>query len=322
MCDCAMKKMLQIGVIVADAETAAKKLCELFQIDETAIGVMDMRDNGRTVLQFHGKEIEAYNKVATVQVADVEFEFVQHVAGDTNAQKEFFEKHGGNGFQHISIAVEHPEAMVEKMLSLGGIIQQSGGQGDWGYTFVDMTAQNGIIYEVYNKGIRDMYLTKQSVSASSLKDFLQIGVVVPDAIAAAKNFCAVFDLEEKEMEVIDSRETEILKMHFRGKEIAVQLLIVNVKAAGVEFEFIQHVGGDVNSQKEFFDKHGAGLQHVCVNVENYEAVTAHMKDGGAQPLVTGGEGAWSYCYMDMTEPTGLIFEIYNDALRDLKMGKN
>lgn len=316
-----MQKMLQVGVIVADAEAAVKKLCELFQIEDNAISLMDMRENGKTVLQFHGKEIEAYNKVATVQIADVEFEFVQHVAGDTNAQKEFFEKHGGNGFQHISIAVEHPEAMVEKMVSLGGIIQQSGGQGDWGYTFVDMTEQNGIVYEIYNKGIRDMYLEKQSVLSSTLQNFLQIGVVVSDAIAAAKSFCAVFDLDESEMECIDSRETGRLKMQFRGTEIAVDLLIVNVKAAGVEFEFIQHVGGDINSQKEFLDQHGAGLQHICIDVTDYETVTAHMKACGAQTLLLGGEGAWSYCYLDMTEPTGLIFEIYNDALRDLKIGK-
>lgn len=26
--------------------------------------------------------------------------------------------------------------------------------------------------------------------------------------------------------------------------------------------------------------------------------------------------------MDMTESTGLIYEIYNDNLRDMKMGKN
>ena len=315
-----MMKMLQVGMIVADAETAAKKFCELFQIDESAIGLVDMRDNGKVVLNFRGAEIEAYNKVATVQVADTEFEFVQHVAGDINAQKEYFMKHGGSGFQHISIAVENPDTMVEKMVSLGGEIQQSGGKGEWSYTFVDMTAQNGIIYEVYNTGIRDMYLAKQSVSQSTLKDFLQIGIVVPDAIAAAKNFCAVFDIDETEMEIIDSRDTDILTMNFRGNDIAVHLVMVNVKAAGVEFEFIQHVGGDVNSQKEFFDKYGAGLQHICINVDNYDAVTAHMKACGAETLVTGGEGGWSYCYMDMTEPTGLIYEIYNDALRDMKMG--
>ena len=255
MAECNMMKMLQVGVIVADAEAAARKLCEMFKIDESAIGRMDMRDNGKVILNFRGNEIEAYNKVAAVQVADTEFEFVQHVAGDINAQKEYFMKHGGSGFQHISIAVEDHDAMVAKMVSLGGEIQQTGGKGDWSYTFVDMTAQNGIVYEIYNKGIRDTYLAKQSVAQSTLKDFLQIGVVVPDAIAAAKNFCAGFDINENEMEIIDSRETEILKMNFRGNDIEVHLIMVNVEAAGVEFEFIQHVGGDVNSQKEFFKEY-------------------------------------------------------------------
>ena len=40
----------------------------------------------------------------------------------------------------------------------------------------------------------------------------------------------------------------------------------------------------VKYQKEFFDKYGAGLQHICINVENYDAVTAHMKACGAETL--------------------------------------
>ena len=321
MGECTMKKVLQVGTIVADAGAAAKKLCELFKIDEKEIVLNDMRDLGTVRLHYHGKEIEAYNIFTTVQVADMEFEFVQHIAGDVNAQKAYFMKHGGSGFQHIAIAVDDHEAMVAKMVALGGTIEQIGGKGDWSYTFVDMTAQNGIIYEVYDKAIRDQHLAQKSVEKSTLKDFLQIGVVVSDAIAAAKNFCAVFDIDESEMEIIDSRESEILKMNFRGNDIEVHLLMVNIRAAGVEFEFIQHVGGDINSQKEYFDKYGAGLQHICINVENYDEVTAHMQFCGAETLVTGGEGGWSYCYMDMTEPTGLIFEIYNDELRDMKMGR-
>lgn len=315
-----LQKVLQVGLIVADAEAAAKKFCEMFQIDENAIDLVDMRDIGITKLNYYGMEIEAYNKVAMVKVADTEFEFVQHVAGDVNAQKAYFVRHGGSGFQHIAIAVENPDAMIDKMVAMGGVMQQSGGKGDYRYTFVDMTEQNGIVYEVYNKGVRDVHMERQSVAQSTLKDLLQVGIVVPDAIAAAKNFCAVFDIDESAMEIIDSRDTEILTMNFRGNDIAVHLIMVNVMAAGIEFEFIQHVGGDVNSQKEYFDKYGAGLQHICINVENYDAVTAHMKACGAGTLVTGGEGDWSYCYMDMTEPTGLIFEIYNDMLRDIKMG--
>ena len=320
MGECILKKLLQVGLIVEDADAAVQKFCQMFRIDENAIQRVDMRDVGTIKLNFLGKEIEAYNIFTTVQVADMEFEFVQPIAGDVNAQKAYFTKHGGNGFQHIAIAVDDHDAMVAKMAELGGTMLQSGGKGNWGYTFMDMTEQNGIIYEVYGTEIRDQHLAQKNVEQSTLKDFLQIGVVVPDAIAAAKNFCAVFDIDESAMEIIDSRESDILKMNFRGNDIEVHLLMVNVRAAGVEFEFIQHVGGDVNSQKEYFDKYGAGLQHVCINVENYDEVTAHMEACGAQTLVTGGEGGWSYCYMDMTEPTGLIFEIYNDDLRDMKMG--
>ena len=318
---CTLEKVLQVGLIVDDADAATQNFCQMFRIDESAIQRVDMREIGTIKLNFRGKEIEAYNIFTTVQVADMEFEFVQPVAGDVNAQKEFLIKHGEPGFQHIAIAVDDHDAMVAKMEALGGTMLQSGGNGDWGYTFMDMTEQNGIVYEVYGKAIRNQHLAQKNVEQSTLKDFLQIGIVVPDAIAAAKNFCAVFDIDESEMDVVDSRESEILKMNFRENDIEVHLLMVNVRAAGVEFEFIQHVGGDVNSQKEYFDKYGAGLQHVCINVENYDEVTAHMQSCGAKTLVTGGEGGWSYCYMDMTEPTGLIFEIYNDDLRDMKMGR-
>ncbi len=40
MANCKMIKMLQVGVIVADAEAAAKKLCEMFQIDENHLRII------------------------------------------------------------------------------------------------------------------------------------------------------------------------------------------------------------------------------------------------------------------------------------------
>lgn len=46
MSDSTLMKMLQVGIIVADADAASKKFCEMFKIAESAIALMDMRDNG------------------------------------------------------------------------------------------------------------------------------------------------------------------------------------------------------------------------------------------------------------------------------------
>ena len=152
------------------------------------------------------------------------------------------------------------------------------------------------------------------MTETTFKRLLQLGIVVPDAPQAAKNFCTLFALAESAVEIIDTTQTaQPIRVH--GQVVTAGLLLAKVSVAQVEFEFIQPLSG-ASSQQEFLQAHGPGIQHICIDVDHYDAMRQRMAALGGETLSAGGEGAYSYCYMDLREKMGLIFELYNDGLRD------
>ena len=157
------------------------------------------------------------------------------------------------------------------------------------------------------------------MAENKLKRMFQIGIVVPDAVAAAKNFCTLFDIEETAIKVVDTKEAGAAPIRVHGQEMVTYSILAMVNVAGVQFEFVQPNGGGMSSQQEFLDKHGAGIQHICIDVDNYNEMMQKMEDMGGEILSAGGEGAYSYRYMDMRKHMGMVFEVYNDGLRDAMM---
>lgn len=147
-----------------------------------------------------------------------------------------------------------------------------------------------------------------------LQNVIQLGIVVDDALKAAKITCALFDIDPEMIDIMDFSE-EAVRVNYSGKEIASHLKIATVKKEKLEFEFIQFVGGDANSHKDFYDRNGPGLQHICVSVSNYKAAIQCLEELGANSLIKGGDDETGYYrYMDLRELNGLIIELYDEKL--------
>ena len=174
--------------------------------------------------------------------------------------------------------------------------------------------ENADNYILIDKKAKKVYMME-----SKLKRMFQIGIAVPDAIAAAENFCRLFDIDEKEIQIIDGRDEEPIPMLYNGKETLAAMVIAMVNVAGVEFEFVQHYSGDTNYHKDYLEKHGSGIHHICIDVANYQDMVDKMSAMGGKVINDGGQGDFSYKYLDMRESMGIVFEMYNDGLRDLKM---
>ena len=151
------------------------------------------------------------------------------------------------------------------------------------------------------------------------KRIFQIGIVVPDALSAARNFCRLFGIGEEEIQAMDGRKNTPIKMLYNGKETVSIMIIAMVQVAGVEFEFVQPYGGDINFHQDFLEQHGSGITHICVDVNDYQAAVDNMIAQGAKVVNDGSQGEFSYKYLDMRDSIGIVFELYNDALRDQKM---
>lgn len=159
------------------------------------------------------------------------------------------------------------------------------------------------------------------MAKEKLKRLFQIGIVVPDAVTAAKNFCALFALDEAAINIIDTKEAGAAPIRVHGQEMVAYSILAMVNVVGVQFEFVQPNGGGMSSQQEFLDNFGAGIQHICIDVANYDEMMESMEKMGGEILSAGGEGAYSYRYMDMRQSMGMVFEVYNDGLRDTMMAE-
>ena len=149
---------------------------------------------------------------------------------------------------------------------------------------------------------------------AKLKKVFQIGLVVMDAKKSAEVFCEIFSIDKSNIQLVNMKEIEAIPIKYQGKLVEAYNFLAIVKLEQMEFEFIQYLGGDNNSQKDFYAHHGAGIQHICVSVEDYDTAIADMKEYGGTVLVEGGDEQFGYGYMDMREQVGMIFEIYNDNM--------
>lgn len=148
------------------------------------------------------------------------------------------------------------------------------------------------------------------MSESTLKKVLQLGIVVADAQKSAETFCELFDIPVEEVRYIHTdAPTE-----YKGQTVRAELKIAMVTVANLEFEFLQHVSGDYNSQKDFLEQHGPGIQHICILPDNYQRTVDKMTSLGGEVLVDGGVGGYDYKYMDMRDSMGLVFEMYSEAM--------
>ena len=156
------------------------------------------------------------------------------------------------------------------------------------------------------------------MAVSEIKKVFQLGIVVDDALAAAQSACELFALDPESIQYVDLSEYAAPVL-YKGQETRSYLKLAMVNVAGLEFEFIQFVGGDANSHKDFYDKNGPGLQHICVAVDDYAGAVKRMEELGAVPLIEGGSDETGYYkYMDMRAQNGLIIELYDEKLSGSK----
>ena len=79
--------------------------------------------------------------------------------------------------------------------------------------------------------------------------------MVNDAMKVAQTTCDLFGLSSDNIQYIDlSNRASLVK--YKGKNILSYLKLAMLQVNDLEFKFIQFVGGDVNSHKDFYDQYG------------------------------------------------------------------
>ncbi len=143
--------------------------------------------------------------------------------------------------------------------------------------------------------------------------FLQIGIIVRDAHAAAECWEKKFGIGPWTYGGVDSDAIPQLEIVGEpGKKIKTINAFCN--CWGFELELIQPVSE--SPYKTWLDEHGPGIHHIAViTKDNFEKVISDYKE------MTGKE-PWIHCiskpigmnfaYLDLTEQLGVFTEIYDE----------
>jgi methylmalonyl-CoA/ethylmalonyl-CoA epimerase len=117
-----LKRLVQIGIVIADREKTTRLLTSLFGIGPFRL--VEWPDRPESKYAYRGVEEKIKISQAFVQLGDVEVELIQPVEGH-NAYQDFLDETGG-GIHHVLFEVPDIEPVVQELAKSGVAVLQSG----------------------------------------------------------------------------------------------------------------------------------------------------------------------------------------------------
>ncbi len=136
--------IVQIGLIVKDAEKAAVHYAEVFGIPKPQ--VVPIAADAFAKTDFRGKPSDARGKAAFFDLGPVQMELIEPV-GAPSTWEEFL-RTKGEGIHHIAFRTQDLAGAREFLESQGMPTIQSGGWDGGQYAYVECTPQLGTILEL------------------------------------------------------------------------------------------------------------------------------------------------------------------------------
>ncbi len=136
--------MVQVGMIVRNAEESAKRFASLFGVPVPPANITDKAD--KTHAQYHGKPTEARAKLAFFNMGSLSLELIEPVGGPST-WKEFLDKHG-EGVHHIAFIVPDTEAETGILAEHGLKLVQKGDYTGGRYAYFEADPSIGVALEL------------------------------------------------------------------------------------------------------------------------------------------------------------------------------
>jgi catechol 2,3-dioxygenase-like lactoylglutathione lyase family enzyme len=157
----------------------------------------------------------------------------------------------------------------------------------------------------------------------ALPQVRQIGIVVEDLPKTAQFYSKLYGIRPW----FRSKFTD--EQHYlSGKRpIHFDLDIALAFAGKVQYEIIEHKGGDRNIYVDHLEKHGEGVHHLGFYVDDFDERLASCRNCGIKVLQSGvlksggnlGGSTTKYAYLDTTQTGGVIFELIETSAMGMKI---
>ncbi len=117
-----LKRLVQIGIVVADRDRTTQLLTALFGIGPFRF--VEWPDRADSKYYYRGVEEQVRIKQAFVQLGDVEVELIQPLEG-RSGYKDFLDETGG-GIHHVLFEVSDIDPVIQELAKSGVTVLQSG----------------------------------------------------------------------------------------------------------------------------------------------------------------------------------------------------
>jgi methylmalonyl-CoA/ethylmalonyl-CoA epimerase len=276
-----------------------------------ALGMTDIHKyaNIKAVGTDHGKPATIYTWQVTGRLGNLTVNFLQPAEGQLNTYNLFLEKHKDGIF---SVVHEVPtrkaiDKEIERMANLGvSVLQQLTFEIDHTpvtYTYFDTEPQGKYVLGL-------VYWPSGAPRPLEQKTVSHIAPVVRDAAAVADFWQKLgfpgFELEHA-MPRDDSR--------YRGQPLSLPFEVGFQRIGFVSYEWIQPPSTPANIYEDFLKRHGEGIQHIGMPVDDLSKATAAYEKLG---FAVWQAGAWGdigkpdsgqYHYMDTDKIGGVSVEL-------------
>ncbi|WP_051585844.1 VOC family protein [Caldanaerobius polysaccharolyticus] len=134
----------------------------------------------------------------------------------------------------------------------------------------------------------------------------QIAIVVKDIEAAARNYSELFGMEMPEIFTVPPAEE--VPVYYHGKLISPKAKICIFQMGPIVLELTEP-GEGPSSWREFLERHGQGVHHIGIEVQNLDNALNALKKVGADVIQVGYYPTSSYWFMDSEDQLGVRVNI-------------
>lgn len=141
----------------------------------------------------------------------------------------------------------------------------------------------------------------------------QIGILVPDLAVGAKEWGALWGVEE--WSVFTFSPQTLTRLTYRGKESDLSMRLA-ISGSGPQIEIIEPNSGP-SIYTEWIEQHGYGLHHLGYYVPSLTDAASTLSAAGHEPVQTGegfgADGTGHFAYYENLGPNGLVVEFIEAA---------
>ncbi|MBK8027631.1 MAG: VOC family protein [Chloroflexi bacterium] len=301
-------EIVQIGIVVRDAEATAARYAALFDLPPPHF----FSAQAELRATYRGQMIEAGLKGAVFDMGRIQVELLQPLDA-VSAWADFLAERG-EGIHHIAFQVSDTDAAVASFTDYGYSIVQQGlfASKNGRYTYLDTDKDMGIVVELMER-FDGGHAEPRPFNGSGIGTNVvtQVAVMVHDIEAVKRRVSEVFGLPEPPLIVTSGYERT--RTTYFGKPCDATASLAFFDFGQAQLELIEP-DPQPSVWRDFLNARGQRGHHIAFQVTDSAGVTAFLNERGLGVAQQGlyGDLTGMYTYMDSEADLAVSVELLED----------